>query len=55
LGVDIDPEPSGQRSAKEERIIAGFEENRAILGVPVAIGPKTTLSLKAPLSLVYAV
>jgi hypothetical protein len=26
LGVDIDPEPSGQRSAKEERIIAGFEE-----------------------------
>jgi hypothetical protein len=26
LGVDIAPEPSGQRSAKEERIIAGFEE-----------------------------
>jgi hypothetical protein len=26
LGVDLDPEPSGQRSAKEERIIAGFEE-----------------------------
>ena len=26
LGVDITPEPSGQRSAKEERIIAGFEE-----------------------------
>jgi T5orf172 domain len=26
LGVEIDPEPSGQRSAKEERIIAGFEE-----------------------------
>jgi hypothetical protein len=26
LGVDISPEPSGQRSAKEERIIAGFEE-----------------------------
>ncbi len=26
LGVDITPEPTGQRSAKEERIIAGFEE-----------------------------
>jgi hypothetical protein len=26
LGVDLDPEPSGQRSAREERIIAGFEE-----------------------------
>ncbi|MBW4441831.1 MAG: GIY-YIG nuclease family protein [Plectolyngbya sp. WJT66-NPBG17] len=26
LGMDIEPEPSGQRSAKEERIIAGFEE-----------------------------
>jgi hypothetical protein len=26
LGVDLAPEPSGQRSAKEERIIAGFEE-----------------------------
>lgn len=26
LGVDIEPEPSSQRSAKEERIIAGFEE-----------------------------
>jgi len=26
LGVDMAPEPSGQRSAKEERIIAGFEE-----------------------------
>jgi hypothetical protein len=26
LGVDIAPEPSGQRSVKEERIIAGFEE-----------------------------
>jgi hypothetical protein len=26
LGVDIAPEPFGQRSAKEERIIAGFEE-----------------------------
>ena len=26
LGVDIASEPSGQRSAKEERIIAGFEE-----------------------------
>jgi hypothetical protein len=26
LGVDISPEPSGQRSPKEERIIAGFEE-----------------------------
>ena len=26
LGVDMSPEPSGQRSAKEERIIAGFEE-----------------------------
>jgi hypothetical protein len=26
LGVDLVPEPSGQRSAKEERIIAGFEE-----------------------------
>jgi T5orf172 domain len=26
LGEDIAPEPSGQRSAKEERIIAGFEE-----------------------------
>lgn len=26
LGVDITPEPSGQRSAREERIIAGFEE-----------------------------
>jgi hypothetical protein len=26
LGVDLAPEPSGQRSAREERIIAGFEE-----------------------------
>jgi T5orf172 domain len=26
LGADTAPEPSGQRSAKEERIIAGFEE-----------------------------
>ena len=26
LGIDLDPEPSGQRSAREERIIAGFEE-----------------------------
>ena len=26
LGVDIAPDPSGQRSAREERIIAGFEE-----------------------------
>lgn len=26
LGVDTEPEPSGQRSAREERIIAGFEE-----------------------------
>ncbi|GAP96119.1 GIY-YIG nuclease family protein [Leptolyngbya sp. NIES-2104] len=26
LGVDLTAEPSGQRSAKEERIIAGFEE-----------------------------
>jgi hypothetical protein len=26
LGVDLAPEPAGQRSAKEERIIAGFEE-----------------------------
>ena len=26
LGVDIAPEPSGQRSAREERMIAGFEE-----------------------------
>jgi hypothetical protein len=26
LGVDLAPEQSGQRSAKEERIIAGFEE-----------------------------
>jgi hypothetical protein len=26
LGVEIAPEPSGQRSAKEEWIIAGFEE-----------------------------
>lgn len=26
LGVDIDTEPSGQRSAREERIIAGFED-----------------------------
>jgi T5orf172 domain len=26
LGLDIEPEPAGQRSAKEERIIAGFEE-----------------------------
>jgi len=26
LGVDMSPDPSGQRSAKEERIIAGFEE-----------------------------
>lgn len=26
LGVDIEPEPASQRSAKEERIIAGFEE-----------------------------
>lgn len=26
LGVDLAPKPSGQRSAKEERIIAGFEE-----------------------------
>jgi hypothetical protein len=26
LGVDLAPESSGQRSAKEERIIAGFEE-----------------------------
>ncbi|NJM63971.1 MAG: GIY-YIG nuclease family protein [Oscillatoriales cyanobacterium RU_3_3] len=26
LGIDIAPEPSGQRSATEERIIAGFEE-----------------------------
>ncbi len=26
LGVDITPEPSGQRSPREERIIAGFEE-----------------------------
>jgi T5orf172 domain len=26
LGVDIAPEPSGQRSAREERILAGFEE-----------------------------
>lgn len=26
LGLDIAPEPSSQRSAKEERIIAGFEE-----------------------------
>lgn len=26
LGIDIAAEPSGQRSAKEERIIAGFEE-----------------------------
>jgi hypothetical protein len=26
LGVDLAPEPSGQRSPKEERIIAGFEE-----------------------------
>ena len=26
LGLDIAPEPSGQRSAKEEQIIAGFEE-----------------------------
>lgn len=26
LGIDIAPEPSGQRSAREERIIAGFEE-----------------------------
>jgi T5orf172 domain len=26
LGVDVAPEPSGQRSAREERIIAGFEE-----------------------------
>lgn len=26
LGVDLAPEPSGQRSAKEERIVAGFEE-----------------------------
>jgi T5orf172 domain len=26
LGVDLAPEPSGQRSAQEERIIAGFEE-----------------------------
>ena len=26
LGLDLEPEPSEQRSAKEERIIAGFEE-----------------------------
>lgn len=26
LGVDLAPEPTGQRSAREERIIAGFEE-----------------------------
>lgn len=26
LGVDLAPEPAGQRSAREERIIAGFEE-----------------------------
>jgi hypothetical protein len=26
LGVDLAPEPSGQRSAREERIVAGFEE-----------------------------
>ncbi len=26
LGMDITPEPSGQRSAREERIVAGFEE-----------------------------
>ncbi|WP_293148720.1 MULTISPECIES: GIY-YIG nuclease family protein [unclassified Microcoleus] len=26
LGIDIAPKPSGQRSAREERIIAGFEE-----------------------------
>ena len=26
LGLDLEPEPSGQRSAREERIIAGFEE-----------------------------
>ncbi|MEG5014525.1 MULTISPECIES: GIY-YIG nuclease family protein [unclassified Microcoleus] len=26
LGMDMTPEPSGQRSAREERIIAGFEE-----------------------------
>ncbi len=26
LGIDLAPEPSGQRSAREERIIAGFEE-----------------------------
>ena len=26
LGIDVAPEPSGQRSAREERIIAGFEE-----------------------------
>jgi T5orf172 domain len=26
LGIDTSPAPSGQRSAKEERIIAGFEE-----------------------------
>jgi hypothetical protein len=26
LGVDLAPEQSGQRSAQEERIIAGFEE-----------------------------
>jgi hypothetical protein len=26
LGIDLTPQPSGQRSAREERIIAGFEE-----------------------------
>lgn len=26
LGVELAPDPSGQRSAKEERIVAGFEE-----------------------------
>ncbi|MEG3900417.1 GIY-YIG nuclease family protein [Microcoleus sp. B4-C5] len=26
LGMDMTPEPSGQRSAREERIVAGFEE-----------------------------
>jgi hypothetical protein len=26
LGLDMTPEPSGQRSAREERIVAGFEE-----------------------------
>jgi hypothetical protein len=26
LGVETAPEPSGSRSAREERIIAGFEE-----------------------------